>query len=167
MPRKGESHTEKGRKAIAEFQRQRVRSPEEKAKISRAASNRTPEHKAKIKASRVAKGSYRKIGDTYTDKSGYIWVKAFDDRGKRNWVSQHRMIVEQCTGRRLTSSEHVHHLDGDPSNNEPSNLVVLGRRQHGIINLMQKIADSLPDEIFDIATTTLVRRRARQRRSGQ
>jgi hypothetical protein len=34
------------------------------------------------------------------------------------------MIVEAALGRLLRGTERVHHADGDPTNNHPSNLVV-------------------------------------------
>lgn len=37
----------------------------------------------------------------------------------------HRHIVEEIIGRKLELFEHVYHLDGDPDNNEPENLVII------------------------------------------
>ena len=37
----------------------------------------------------------------------------------------HRVIAEHMLGRALLPSEVVHHIDGDPRNNDPSNLQVL------------------------------------------
>lgn len=35
-----------------------------------------------------------------------------------------RAVAEKALGRRLTTQEQVHHVDEDPYNNEPSNLVI-------------------------------------------
>jgi hypothetical protein len=45
-------------------------------------------------------------------------------------MAEHRHLVEQREGRKLTSNEVVHHVDGDPLNNDPGNLVVLTRGEH-------------------------------------
>lgn len=39
-------------------------------------------------------------------------------------IAEHRWVVEQREGRKLTSDEIVHHVDGNPLNNDPENLVV-------------------------------------------
>lgn len=38
------------------------------------------------------------------------------------YVAVHRLVMEQQLGRYLTPQEVVDHIDGDPSNNDPSNL---------------------------------------------
>jgi hypothetical protein len=42
----------------------------------------------------------------------------------------HRWLIEQMLGRPLSSDEIVHHVDGDPMNNDPDNLVILSRAEH-------------------------------------
>ena len=42
----------------------------------------------------------------------------------------HRAAVEAQLGRQLTSSEIVHHIDGNRHNNDLSNLVVMTRAEH-------------------------------------
>ena len=52
-----------------------------------------------------------------------------EKRGKRNgWLA--RKVASEAMGRPLTSDEHVHHIDGDPSNNSPDNLAVMSRSEH-------------------------------------
>ena len=46
------------------------------------------------------------------------------------YVYQHRLVMEKVLGRYLEPHEIVHHLDGDPDNNDPSNLWVLGNGEH-------------------------------------
>ena len=39
-------------------------------------------------------------------------------------IAEHRHIVQQREGRKLTSNEVVHHADGNPLNNDSANLVI-------------------------------------------
>lgn len=51
-----------------------------------------------------------------------------------NWfgyVYEHVVVAETNLGRRMTSTEVVHHLDLDRQNNNYANLLVLERSQHG------------------------------------
>lgn len=57
---------------------------------------------------------------------GYRVIYSSD--GRR--ILEHRWVMEQHIGRRLTSKEHIHHIDGDRSNNNIGNLEILTRSQH-------------------------------------
>lgn len=59
-------------------------------------------------------------------RSGY---KIVSKRGKHN-LYEHRVVAEQMIGRPLEPNEVVHHIDGNRSNNDPSNLMVMERREH-------------------------------------
>lgn len=45
-------------------------------------------------------------------------------------INEHRYVMEQIIGRKLTSNEIVHHIDGNKLNNNPDNLQLLTRKQH-------------------------------------
>ena len=45
-------------------------------------------------------------------------------------VRAHRWLMEQHLGRTLLPTEHVHHRDGNPLNNEMSNLEVMTAKDH-------------------------------------
>src|SRR4051794_4353929 len=80
------------------------------------------------------------------DGTPRTWIRGHNRRivGSRGWlecgyrylcvdgvrIAEHRHIVEQREGRKLTSNEVVHHVDGDPLNNDPENLVLLSRGEH-------------------------------------
>lgn len=65
-------------------------------------------------------------GGKIVDKCGYILVKSpgHPFATKAGYVREHRLIAEQKLGRYLTPTEVVHHVDDDPANNAPENLVV-------------------------------------------
>lgn len=46
------------------------------------------------------------------------------------YVYEHRFIVEKELGRQLSDNEVVHHLDGNPGNNQKENLLVLTKGMH-------------------------------------
>lgn len=59
-------------------------------------------------------------------RNGYIFscdssIQNRQDRRK----GEHRFIIEKLIGRKLLTKEIVHHCDGNKTNNNPSNLLVL------------------------------------------
>jgi uncharacterized protein YndB with AHSA1/START domain len=50
------------------------------------------------------------------------------------YVYEHRLVLAAALGRFLCTDEHVHHIDGDPLNNAPENLIVVTAGQHGKIH---------------------------------
>lgn len=84
-----------------------------------------------------ANGMYGKRGEECPNwkggrkvrKDGYTLVVAPDDhphpsdtsRG-RKYILEHRLVMEQHLGRYLLPTEVIHHIDGNPRNNDISNL---------------------------------------------
>jgi hypothetical protein len=60
------------------------------------------------------------------DKRGYVlaMAKGHPRANRDGYVWEHVLVVERALGRYLPSNCLVHHVDEDPGNNEPSNLVV-------------------------------------------
>lgn len=66
-------------------------------------------------------------------KDGYVFCVAPDDHPypaytKPNglkYILEHRLVMEQMIGRYLDPAEVVHHRDENPSNNDPSNLILV------------------------------------------
>ena len=65
--------------------------------------------------------------------SGYFYIYLPEHpnamHGKR-YVGLHRLVMEWKLKRFLTSEEIVHHIDGNPLNNNPYNLQVLSAKEH-------------------------------------
>ena len=57
--------------------------------------------------------------------AGYLLIPD----GKRG-IYEHRQVMETVLGRKLLSSEHVHHKDGNKRNNHPFNLRVVSVQEH-------------------------------------
>lgn len=45
-------------------------------------------------------------------------------------VHEHRVVAEKILGRKIKPDEHVHHIDFDKHNNNPSNLAVMNKNDH-------------------------------------
>jgi len=56
--------------------------------------------------------------------------RIYIETGFRERKQLSRVVMEEHLGRPLSSNEHVHHKDGDPSNNELDNLEVLNVVEH-------------------------------------
>ena len=57
---------------------------------------------------------------------------------KRPNNRNHRIIWEKFNNKKLPSGTHVHHIDGNPNNNDPLNLIALTAKEHYNIHLEQK-----------------------------
>ncbi len=53
-----------------------------------------------------------------------------DKNGKRIFIDEHRKIMEEYLGRKLSRYEVVHHKDGNKSNNKIENLMVMSLSEH-------------------------------------
>lgn len=53
-----------------------------------------------------------------------IWNPEHPNATKHGYVAEHRLVAEKILGRLLKRREVVHHRDGNPANNHPSNLQV-------------------------------------------
>jgi len=76
------------------------------------------------------RGSYsgrKRSLSTRTSSSGY---QQFKDKRTGQWVLTHRRVAEKMVGGKIYPGREVHHIDGDKSNNRPSNLTILSSAQH-------------------------------------
>ncbi len=68
------------------------------------------------------------IGSRQIRTGGYWYVKAIVTI--EGWVLEHRALMAQVVGRPLARNEIVHHIDGNRSNNDLSNLTLVDPVAH-------------------------------------
>jgi hypothetical protein len=93
-----------------------------------------------------------KGGRRYTAK-GYIQIYSMGHpyADSAGYVMEHRLIVEKQLGKYLEKEYDVHHIDGDNRNNDPSNLLVLTRKEHARIHFdAVKEAAALKKEVSEL-----------------
>lgn len=75
--------------------------------------------------------------------TGYIRVRVNGEH-----KAQHRWIMEDLIGRPLRRDEHVHHVDGKPWNNVPSNLLLVTQREHMKLHAAMRRDPNLDQRAF-------------------
>lgn len=85
-----------------------------------------------------------------TNDQGYrvVYMPESGMANKNGWVLLHRIVIAKSIGRDLRPEEVVHHIDGDKTNNNLSNLMLFPnnaehRRYHAKQKRDQKIAELL------------------------
>lgn len=73
-------------------------------------------------------------------ENGYI-VEYHGGYNKKGNVKQHRRIMEEHLGRRLTEEEVVHHINGIKTDNRIENLMVMNKREHSTYHRKQEKAE--------------------------
>ncbi len=66
---------------------------------------------------------------------GYVRVKVNGE-----WVLEHRYVMEEKIGRKLTDEELVHHKDEDKKNNSPDNLEIKTNITHSKLHAEDRVA---------------------------
>jgi hypothetical protein len=83
-------------------------------------------------------------GGGWTDRRGYQYQRIPSHPLAQNgYVREHVLIAEREAGRPLTRADVVHHVDTDPANNNPDNLVVTTSSGHRHMHLSLATATRL------------------------
>ena len=83
-------------------------------------------------------GANRKpIGTKHVSATGYIKIKT--EEGQAHWPLEHRHVMETFIGRKLTTDEHVHHINHDKTDNRLENLEVYTNSEHHKLHDMEAI----------------------------
>lgn len=86
---------------------------------------------------------------------GYILIRVYDDdpfvsmRGPSGYCYEHRIVMAAMIGRPLDPVEVVHHVNHDPSDNRPENLMLFPNngehlRYHAEVRRKEKAARRCP-----------------------
>src|SRR5262245_15620968 len=71
-------------------------------------------------------------GGRTTDRNGYVLILAPEHPNAyaSGYVLEHRMVMADHLGRKLSRSEHVHHINGNVADNRLENLELLSDGEH-------------------------------------
>ena len=71
-----------------------------------------------------------KIKKIYKCKDGRVRVRIITDENQSKVISYPKILMEKKLGRPLEPYEEVHHIDGDFTNNDISNLEIVNHGEH-------------------------------------
>ena len=72
----------------------------------------------------------RLYGPYKSKKDNRLRIQVIFSDGRRTYMSYPKYLMEVHLGRYLEKDETVHHIDGNPLNNDISNLTVIDRAEH-------------------------------------
>lgn len=86
------------------------------------------------------KGLKRKVGPDNPNWKGIIYSDTYPKiRINGSYKRMHRVVMEEHLGRPLSPEEHVHHINGDKTDNRLENLQVVTNSQHRKVHAPPKL----------------------------
>lgn len=83
-------------------------------------------------------------GGIHKTKDGYICIKTSKvEKGGNAYTLEHRLVIEKIIGRKLKSSEIVHHVNGIRNDNRPENLMLF--RSNGVHKKFEMIQEGMKE----------------------
>lgn len=79
-------------------------------------------------------------GGRIIDEKGYVRIRIGDNQ----WQYEHRFVIEKSIGRKLEKKEHIHHLNGDKSDNRIENLQLLHTSIHNKLHAKNQWKNNPP-----------------------
>lgn len=83
----------------------------------------------------------------------YGYIRVYDPK-TRHTSFEHRLVWERANNRKVPKDWVVHHLNGIRSDNRPSNLLAMHRKDHNkLIGSFQNRIKELEDEVIELIKT--------------
>lgn len=111
-----------------------------------------------------------KLYDPYSQKKGRLQATLVFIDGTRKTISYPKYLMELHLNRYLLSNETVDHIDGNFLNNDISNLQVLDRKEHAILDVIRnqniKVNCTYCNTLFTIQGSKLHTRNRKDRNNS-
>ena len=124
----------------------------------------TPEAIERTKATRFKKGdipgNHRKVGSERITVDGYIEIKT---KEPDVWEHKHRYIWEKANGA-IPKNNLVIFADGDKTNLDIDNLILISRREHAVLNKMNLRYDNKETTELGITLANLILKTSKVKR---
>lgn len=89
--------------------------------------------------------------ERHVNSDGYSTVKDTEGiYGKKNsWIPEHRLVMAKFIGAPLPSEAHVHHINGNKSDNRIENLAIVNNAGHKAIHVLNPVKVIVKRECYD------------------
>lgn len=88
-------------------------------------------HLERLNANQKGKNNRNWKGEKRRDNHGYILIYSPNHpNNKRNYVAEHRLVMEKKIGRYLVKGEQVHHINEIKNDNRIENLILMTISKH-------------------------------------
>ena len=95
--------------------------------------------------------NYQPIGSERITTEGFIQVKLTDTGyPPKDWVMKSRIVWEESRGEKMPKGHILRFIDGDKLNIDPSNLLLVTRGEHCVMNRWLKIHDMPKDGLITV-----------------